>query len=125
MLGRSPTTDALNRLRDRAESANAALAEAIEAAARCHDSLSYRLSRTRWRGIYRLEGLYVVPYEDHLGIDRQREFAEARHARDFRFALKIARDAKFLYGDPAGFSDFARQQSRDDGYPTLGGGGAV
>jgi len=124
LLGREPTADAITRLRNRVDAATTALAEATETAARCNDSLSYRLSRTRWRGVYRLEGLYVVPYEDHLGIDRQREFPEAKHARDFRFALKIARDAKFAYGDPAGFSDFARQRSRDESsrIPPIGGG---
>jgi len=94
LLDRSPTADAVTRLRDRIDTATTALADATDAAARRHDPLSYRLSRTRWRGVYRLEGLFVVPYEDHLGIDRQREFADARHARQFRYALKIARDGK-------------------------------
>jgi hypothetical protein len=55
-----------------------------------------------------------VPYEDHLGIDRQREFPDATQARQFRYALKIPRDAKLPYGDPEGFAAHARRHSRDD-----------
>jgi class 3 adenylate cyclase len=107
-----PTTDAVRRLCDRVEAAATALAAVTAANARAHDPLSYRLARTRWRGIYRLEGLYVVPYEDHLGVDRQREFAEARDAREFRDALKLVNEAKTLISEQG-----------SDTYPQITGGG--
>jgi hypothetical protein len=44
--------------------------------------------------VYRLDGLYVVPYHDELGIDRQPEFADASEARRFREGVKFARLAK-------------------------------
>lgn len=117
LLGRDPTAAAIARLRDRADTATGALATVTLATARSHDSLSFKLSRTRWRGVYRLEGLYVVPYEDHLGIDRQREFARSRDARDFRFALKLAGDGKRGFGDPGLFSSYVRgaDNGRSDG----------
>ena len=56
--------------------------------------LSPRLARTRWRGVYRLDGLYVVPYHDELGIERQSEFADPADARRFRNGVKLAREAR-------------------------------
>ena len=44
--------------------------------------------------MYRLDGLYVVPYHDGLGIERQPEFTTADEARRFRDGVKIARQAK-------------------------------
>jgi class 3 adenylate cyclase len=99
LLERDPTAEMILRLRGRVEAATAALTTATDAAARAHDSLSYKLSRTRWRGVHRLEGLYVVPYADHLGIDRQREFGDVREARHFLYALKVEHDGKRQFRD--------------------------
>lgn len=66
----------------------------VDVTAQAHDALSYRLARTRWRGVYRLDGVYVVPYHDTLGIERQPEFADAGEARRFRDTIKLAREAK-------------------------------
>jgi hypothetical protein len=81
-------------VRERLTLATGTLDGQITVTARAHDALSYRLARTRWRGVYRLDGLYVVPYHDDLGIDRQPEFADASEARRFRDGVKIARQAK-------------------------------
>jgi hypothetical protein len=51
--------------------------------------LSFKLERTRQRGVYRSSGKYVVPYWDELGSERRREFGTLTEARDFRTAVKI------------------------------------
>jgi class 3 adenylate cyclase len=94
LLGRSFTAHAVEQVRDRLKLATGTLDGQIRVTFRAHDALSYRLARTRWRGVYRLDGLYVVPYHDDLGIDRQPEFTDASEARRFRDGVKIARQAK-------------------------------
>ena len=84
LLGRSFTAHAIEQVRERLALATGTLDAQITVTARAHDALSYRLARTRWRGVYRLDGLYVVPYHDELGIERQPEFTDAREARRFR-----------------------------------------
>lgn len=66
----------------------------ITVTARAHDAQSYRLARTRWRGVYRLDGLYVVPYHDDLGIERQPEFTSRGEAHRFREYVKLVRQAR-------------------------------
>jgi hypothetical protein len=44
--------------------------------------------------VYRLDALYVVPYHDELGIERQPEFTDAGEARRFREGVKLARQAR-------------------------------
>lgn len=94
LLDRSFTAHAIDQIRERLNLATGTLDGQITVTARAHDALSYRLARTRWRGVYRLDGLYVVPYHDGLGIERQPEFTDAGEARRFRDGVKLARQAK-------------------------------
>ena len=68
LLGRSFTAHAVEQVRERLNLATGTLDGQITVTSHAHDALSYRLTRTRWRGIYRLDGLYVVPHHDRLGI---------------------------------------------------------
>ena len=94
LLGRSFTAHAVEQVRERLQFATDTLDGQITVNTQAHDALSYRLARTRWRGIYRLDALYVVPYHDELGIERQPDFTDAGEARRFRDGVKIARQAK-------------------------------
>ena len=94
LLDRSFTAHAVEQVRERLKLATGTLDGQITVTARAHDALSYRLARTRWRGVYRLDGLYVVPYHDDLGIERQPEFTDASEARRFRHGVKLAHQAK-------------------------------
>ena len=94
LLERSFTAHAVEQICERLNMATGTLDGQITVTARAHDALSYRLARTRWRGVYRLDGLYVVPYHDGLGIERQPEFTDADEARRFRDGVKLARQAK-------------------------------
>jgi hypothetical protein len=90
LLGRSFTAHAVEQVGERLKLATDTLDGQITVTSRAHDALSYRLTRTRWRGIYRLDGLYVVPHHDRLGIERQPEFTDASDARRFRDTVKLA-----------------------------------
>jgi class 3 adenylate cyclase len=94
LLDRSFTAHAIEQICERLNLATGTLDGQITVTARAHDALSYRLARTRWRGVYRLDALYVVPYHDELGIERQREFTDAGEARRFRHGVKLAQQAK-------------------------------
>jgi class 3 adenylate cyclase len=94
LLGRSFTAHAVDQIRERMKVATGTLEGQIEVTSEAHDALSYRLARTRWRGVYRLDALYVVPYHDGLGIERQPAFTDPVEARRFRDTVKLAREAK-------------------------------
>jgi hypothetical protein len=94
LLDRSFSAHAVEQICERLKLATGTLDGQITVTARAHDALSYRLARTRWRGVYRLDALYVVPYHDELGIERQREFRDAGEARRFREGVKLARQAR-------------------------------
>ena len=94
LLERSFTAHAVEQICERLKLATDTLDGQITVTTRAHDALSYRLARTRWRGVYRLDGLYVVPYHDDLGIERQPEFTDAGEARRFRDGVKLAHQAK-------------------------------
>ncbi|HSS55439.1 MAG TPA: adenylate/guanylate cyclase domain-containing protein [Gaiellales bacterium] len=94
LLDRSFTAHAVEQICERLNLATDTLDGQITVTARAHDALSYRLARTRWRGVYRLDGLYVVPYHDELGIERQPEFTDAGEARRFRHGVNLAHQAK-------------------------------
>jgi class 3 adenylate cyclase len=94
LLERSFTAHAVEQICERLKLATDTLDGQITVTTRAHDALSYRLARTRWRGVYRLDGLYVVPYHDGLGIERQPEFTDAGEARRFREGVKLAHQAK-------------------------------
>ena len=79
----------LDVLSDRIATATAALDDAITKAAAAVDPLTFKLSRTRSRGVYRSGNRYLVPYSDNLGADRVRDFATRSEAHDFRQATLI------------------------------------
>ena len=68
LLGRSFTAHAIQQMHERLALATSTLDAQVTVTARSHDAQSCHLARTRWRGVYRLDGLYVVPYHDDLGI---------------------------------------------------------
>jgi class 3 adenylate cyclase len=94
LLDRSFSAHAVEQMCERLNLAIGTLDGQITVTAHAHDALSYRLTRTRWRGVYRLDGLYVVPFHDELGMERQREFTDAGDARRFRHGVKLVRQAK-------------------------------
>ena len=100
LLNRSFTAHAVEQICERLNLATGTLDGQMTVTAMAHDALSYRLARTRWRGVYRLDGLYVVPYHDDLGIERQSEFADSAEARRFRNGVKLAREARDRSPDP-------------------------
>jgi len=75
-------------LRERVDAATAALDDALTEAAQTLDPLSFKLRRTRHRGVYRSGRKYVVPFVDTVGIDRRREFSSRAEARGFREAVR-------------------------------------
>jgi class 3 adenylate cyclase len=77
----------IRSLRERVAAATAELEEALAQATRTLDPLSFKLQRTRHRGIYRSGQKYVVPFVDTVGIDRRREFATRAEARAFKEAI--------------------------------------
>jgi class 3 adenylate cyclase len=88
-------------LRTQVVSSTDALDEALARAARLLDPLSYKLRRTRYRGVFRTGHKYVVPYVDSLGRDRRQEFETLFEARDFRAGIRTAEKAKSLYSGPS------------------------
>jgi class 3 adenylate cyclase len=100
LLDRSFTAHAVEQICERLNLATGTLDGQMTVTAMAHDALSYRLARTRWRGVYRLDGLYVVPYHDELGIERQSQFADSADARRFRNGVKLAREARDRSPDP-------------------------
>jgi hypothetical protein len=92
------SVEAADALHQRVETATLELDEAKRLAAGALDPPSFKLKRTRRRAIYRSQQhLYVVPYEDETGCDRQREFHTLDEARKFRDALRLAAKAKTEY----------------------------
>jgi class 3 adenylate cyclase len=81
-------------LRERVVAATAELDEALAQATRTLGSLSFKLRRTRHRGVYRSGRKYVVPFVDTVGNARRREFSTRAEACQFREAIKRVEDAK-------------------------------
>jgi class 3 adenylate cyclase len=109
------TTTEIDALRERVAASTTELDDAVGRAAETLDPLSFKLRRTRRRGIYRSGRLYAVRYFDDLGAERQREFTTLKEARDFRWTLRIRDQAKAEYSGPP-------MASRDDAYSQGGGG---
>jgi class 3 adenylate cyclase len=93
-LDQSLAGEEIDSLRKRVAEATARLDEALAQAVRVLDPLSFKLQRTRHRGVYRSGSKYVVPFVDNVGIDRRREFATEAEACDFRAAIQVAEEAK-------------------------------
>jgi class 3 adenylate cyclase len=81
-------------LRERVAAATAQLDEALVHATRTLGPVSFKLQRTRHRGVYRSGRKYVVPFVDAVGNDRRREFSTRTEACQFREAIKRVKDAK-------------------------------
>ncbi len=81
-------------LRERVAAATAELDEALAQATRTLDPLSFKLQRTRHRGVYRSGRTYVVPFVDTVGIDRRREFSTRAEARAFRTMVVEEREGR-------------------------------
>jgi len=77
-------------LSERVAAATARLDGALVRAASLLDPYSFKLQRTRHRGVYRLGQKYVVPFADTVGIDRVREFATLAEACGFREVVRRA-----------------------------------
>jgi hypothetical protein len=84
----------ISQLRDQLSAATDELDHALASAARALDPLSYKLSRTRYRGVYRSGSRYIVPYTDEHGRDRPRDFDTLAEAHQFKRALCIAHRAQ-------------------------------
>ena len=78
----------ITSLRDELTACADELDYAFAAAARALDPLSYRLSRTRYRGVYRTATGYIVPCTDEHGRDRAREFDTLAQAHEFKRSLR-------------------------------------
>ena len=89
-LGSSLTAAQIASLTERTTAATGELDQAVTRTAAALDAASYRLTRTRHRGVYRTGHKYVVPCTDELGRERRREFHTLAGARDFRAALRQA-----------------------------------
>jgi hypothetical protein len=81
-------------LRDQLTASTDELDQALASAARALDPLSFKLRRTRYRGVYRSGARYIVPYTDEHGRDRSRDFDTLAEAQEFKRALRIARAAR-------------------------------
>jgi hypothetical protein len=84
------TTSQITATRDGVAEATEALDAAVTRAAAALDPLSFKLTRTRHRGIYRSGERYLVPFVDDLGADRSRDFDSLSDARAFRATVRIA-----------------------------------
>ena len=77
-------------LTGRVADATTVLDDSVTTAAALVDPLSFKLARTRSRGVYRSGDRYLVPYTDNLGTDRVQDFATRAEGRRFRLATRIA-----------------------------------
>lgn len=93
-------SEGIASLRARVAAATAQLDEAVAGAASTLDPLSFKLERTRQRGVYRSSGKYVVPFWDELGSERRREFETLNEARNFRAAVRLAEKHQTEYTGP-------------------------
>jgi hypothetical protein len=95
-----------------------ALDKALGQTARLLDPLSYKLSRTRYRGVYRTGHKYVVPYVDTFGRGRRQEFDTLAQARNFRDGLRSIGGAEIYSNQPGvhySLGEVARIETQDKG----------
>jgi class 3 adenylate cyclase len=83
------TPQDITAVRARIVEATTVLDDAVTFAAAHLNPLCYKLNRTRYRGVYRSSGRYVVRYIDTLGAERLRDFESLAEARNFRAACRI------------------------------------
>lgn len=99
-LGTSRPEERLASFRGRVAAATAELDDALTSAASVLDPLSFKLRRTRRRGVYSSGRKYVVPFVDDLGRERRSEFETLAEAHHFRQGLRIAAKAQHDYIPP-------------------------
>jgi len=91
------TAAEIDALRERVVALTDELDEAFGDAARSLDALSYKLMRTRRRGIYRSGRRYAVLFVDEVGEERLREFETLAEARGFRTMFRLSQERKRDY----------------------------
>ncbi len=82
------------QLHEQISTATERLDHALHQSAKALDLLSFKLARTRHRGVYHADHRYIVPYSDDHGRDRHREFDTLSEARDFKTALRLTEQAR-------------------------------
>ena len=88
------TQQEITQLHEQISSATEQLDQALHQAAKALDLLSFKLARTRHRGVYHADHRYIVPYSDDHGRDRDREFDTLSEAHDFKTALRLTEQAR-------------------------------
>ena len=68
------TEQEISQLHEQISTATMELDQALHQAAKALRPLSFKLARTRHRGVYHADHRYIVPYSDDFGRDRHREF---------------------------------------------------
>jgi class 3 adenylate cyclase len=96
-LGELRTVDEIEGLRERIDAVTEEVDDALGQAARTLDPLSYKLRRTRQRGIYHSASKYAVPFVDETGDEQLREFDTLTEARAFRAAVRVAEKKQHDY----------------------------
>jgi class 3 adenylate cyclase len=84
----------VTQLREHISTATDQLDQALSHAAGALDLLSFKLARTRHRGIHHAGDHYIVPYSDEHSRDLYLEFDTLTEARDFKTALRLAEQAR-------------------------------
>lgn len=84
------TAEEIEAVRDRVLAVTEEVDDALGDAARSLDPLSYKLRRTRQRGIYRSGSRYAVRFVNEAGDEQLREFDTLSQASDFRTLVRIA-----------------------------------
>lgn len=79
---------AMVSLRERVAAATTELDEGVAQATSTLGPVSFKLRRTRHRGVYRSGRKYVVPFVDTVGVDRRKEFSTRAEACAFREAIR-------------------------------------
>ncbi|HVD59068.1 MAG TPA: adenylate/guanylate cyclase domain-containing protein [Thermoleophilaceae bacterium] len=118
-LDEALTAEGIASLRERVAAATAQLDEAVARVASTLDPLSFKLQRTRHRGVYRASGKYVVPFSDELGGERRREFETLGEARNFRAALRLAEK-----GEQTEYTGLSLYNDTDEPWADSGLGGS-
>ena len=83
------TQQEITQLHEHISTATDQLDQALHQAAKALDLLSFKLARTRHRGVYHADHRYIVPYSDDHDRDRHREFDTLSEAHDFKTALRL------------------------------------
>ena len=83
------TEEEITQLHEDVSTATDQLDQALHQAAKALDLLSFKLARTRHRGVYHADHRYIVPYIDDHDRDRHREFDTLSEAHDFKTALRL------------------------------------